>query len=314
MPARPALLRQEPMSLDLTDLRLFVHVAEAPSLTQGARHACLSTAAASARIQQLEAQLGKRLFYRSSRGMALTASGQRLLTHARRVLRQLDHLTHDMAGDDDRAGHLRILANTTAVTELMPAVLGEFLAERPRLTIDLRERLNHEVVRGVEQGSADMGIVAGPISTAGLERYHFSTDRLVLITAPDHPLAQRQNVVLEDLVEDFHVGLPDTSSLMQFLTRRFESVGAELKLRVQVSGFEAICRLVAAGVGVGVIPESAALRHRRLMTLALIHIDAPWATRERSVVVRNAAELPGAGMALIEALMAFGRTDQPPKA
>lgn len=297
------------MTPDLTDLRLFIHVAEAPSLTQGARRACLSTAAASARIQQLEARLGKRLFYRSSRGMALTGPGQRLLTHARRVLRQVDHLMEDVAGDDDHADHLRILANTTAVTELMPAVLADFLAARPHLTIDLRERLNHDIVRDVEQGSADMGIVAGPVATRELERYHFSTDRLVLITVPDHTLARRDSVVLEDMVEDFHVGLPDTSSLMQFLTRRFQGVGAELKLRVQVSGFEAICRLVAVGVGIGVIPESAALRHRQLMTLALVPIKAPWAARERSVVVRDATELPGGGVALIEALMAHGRSD-----
>lgn len=300
------------MSFDLIDLRLFVHVAEAPSLTQGARRACLSTAAASARIQQLEDHLGKRLFYRSSRGMELTRAGQRLLTHARRMLRQVDHLMQDVAGDDDHAGHLRILANTTAVTELMPAVLGDFLAARPHLTIDLRERLNHDIVRGVEQGSADMGIVAGPVSTRALDRHHFSTDRLVLITAPDHPLAQRRSVVLEDMVEEFHVGLPDTSSLMQFLTRRFEGVGAQLKLRVQVASFEAICRLVASNVGIGVIPESAALRHCQLMTLALVPIDAPWAVRERSVVVRDSATLPGGGVALIEALMAHGRAEALP--
>ncbi|ART62688.1 LysR family transcriptional regulator [Kushneria marisflavi] len=299
------------MSPDLTDLRLFVHIAEAPSLTRGARRAHISTAAASARIQQLEARLGQQLFYRSNRGMELTLAGQRLLIHARRVLHQMDYLIEDMSESQAPEGHLRILANTTAVTELMPAVLSTFLAERPRLTIDLRERLNHDIVRGVTQGSADMGIVAGPLAAGPLERYHFSTDRLVLITSPGHVLAERQNITLGDMVDHYHVGLHDSSSLMQFLTHRFQDIGATLKLRVQVSSFEAICRLVAAGVGIGIIPESAARRHCLLMTLAMIHIDAPWAVRERSVLVRDATALPGGGLALLEALRHYGqRTEE----
>lgn len=295
------------MSLNLIDLRLFVHISEAPSLTQGARRAHISTAAASARIQQLEARLGKQLFYRSTRGMETTRAGQRLLTHARRVLRQVDHLVEDMSEAEDQSGHLRILANTTAVTELMPAVLSDFLADRPRLTIDLRERLNHDIVRGVAQGSADMGIVAGPLGTGELERYHFSTDRLVLITPPSHLLADRKCITPTDMIDHYHVGLHDSSSLMQFLQSRFQDIGAVLKLRIQVSSFEAICRLVATGVGIGVIPESAARRHCQLMALSVVPIDAPWALRERSVVVRDATALPGGGLALLEALKNYGR-------
>ena len=126
------------MHFDLPDLRLFIHSAESPSLTQGARKAFLSPAAASARIKALEGQLGSRLLYRDSRGVELTPAGQRLLQHARLIMRQVDYLKSEFTEyGTDAAGHIRIFANTTAVTEFLPEVLAGFLAERPGVTVDL---------------------------------------------------------------------------------------------------------------------------------------------------------------------------------
>ena len=105
------------MHFDLPDLRLFIHIAESPSLTQGARKAFLSPAAASARIKALENQLGSRLLYRDSRGVELTPAGQRLLQHARLIMRQVDYLKSEFTEyGTDAVGHIRIFANTTAVT------------------------------------------------------------------------------------------------------------------------------------------------------------------------------------------------------
>ncbi|MBJ7547001.1 LysR family transcriptional regulator, partial [Pseudomonas sp. OA3] len=152
------------MHFDLPDLRLFIHIAESPSLTQGARKAFLSPAAASARIKALESQLGSRLLYRDSRGVELTPAGQRLLQHARLIMRQVDYLKSEFTEYvTDAAGHIRIFANTTAVTEFLPEVLAGFLAERPGVTVDLQERLSRDIVRGVLDGAADLGIIAGPV-------------------------------------------------------------------------------------------------------------------------------------------------------
>ncbi|QNH02852.1 LysR substrate-binding domain-containing protein [Pseudomonas sediminis] len=291
------------MHFDLPDLRLFIHIAESPSLTQGARKAFLSPAAASARIKALEGQLGSRLLYRDSRGVELTPAGQRLLQHARLIMRQVDYLKSEFTEyGTDAAGHIRIFANTTAVTEFLPEVLAGFLAERPGVTVDLQERLSRDIVRGVLDGAADLGIIAGPVQAPGLQVLHFSTDRLVLAVPLGHALAQRHSVSFADTLAYQHIGLHEGSTLLSFLREQVEELGGNLALRIQVSSFEAICRMIEGGVGIGIIPESAARRHSRTMQLAILQLDEAWAVRERSMLVRELDALPGSVRALIDRL------------
>ncbi len=295
------------MHFDLADLRLFIHIAESPSLTQGARRAHLSPAAASARIKALEAQFDSRLLYRDSRGVELTPAGHKLLQHARLIMRQVDYLKSEFAEyGTDSAGHIRIFANTTAVTEFLPEVLAGFLAERPGVTVDLQERLSRDIVRGVLDGSTDMGIIAGPVQAEGLQVLHFSTDRLLLAVPVGHPLAGEAQVTLRETLAYQHIGLHEGSTLLTFLRDQVEKLGGQLSLRIQVSSFEAVCRMIEAGVGIGIIPESAARRHSRTMQLALVTLDEPWAVRERSILVRELDALPGSVRALIATLVADG--------
>ena len=292
------------MHFDLADLRLFIHIAESPSLTQGARRAHLSPAAASARIKALESQLDSRLLYRDSRGVELTPAGQKLLQHARQIMRQVDYLKSEFTEyGTDSAGHIRIFANTTAVTEFLPEVLAGFLAERPGVTVDLQERLSRDIVRGVLDGSTDMGIIAGPVRAEGLQVLHFSTDRLLLAVPVGHPLAGESNLTLRQTLAYQHIGLHEGSTLLTFLRDQVEKLGGQLSLRIQVSSFEAVCRMIEAGVGIGIIPESAARRHSRTMQLALVTLDEPWAVRERSILVRELDALPGSVRALIATLV-----------
>lgn len=291
------------MHFDLPDLRLFIHIAESPSLTQGARRAFLSPAAASARIKALEAQLGARLLYRDSRGVELTPAGQRLLQHARLVMRQVDYLKSEFTEyGADAAGHIRIFANTTAVTEFLPEVLAGYLAERPGVSVDLQERLSRDIVRGVLDGAADLGIIAGPVNAPELQIMQFSTDRLVLAVPVGHPLSGRGKVTLADTLAYQHIGLHEGSTLLSFLRDQVDRLGGTLSLRIQVSSFEAACRMIEAGVGIGVIPESSSRRHSRTMQLVTLELDEPWAVRERSMLFRDLDALPGSVRALIERL------------
>ena len=293
------------MHFDLADLRLFIHIGESPSLTQGARRAFLSPAAASARIKALEGQLGTRLLYRDSRGVELTPAGQKLLRHARLIMSQVDYLKAEFTHFGiDSAGHIRIFANTTAVTEFLPEVLAGFLAKRPGVTVDLQERLSRDIVRGVLDGSTDMGIIAGPVEATGLQVIHFSTDRLVLTVPVGHELATHKKVTLKETLAFQHIGLHEGSTLLSFLRDHVERLGLNLSLRIQVSSFEAICRMVEAGVGIGVLPESAAMRHSRTMQLVTIELDEPWAVRERSILVRDLQALPKVTRALINRVLA----------
>ena len=292
------------MHFDFTDLRLFVHIAEAGNLTQGAAQTFLSAPAASARIRALEAGLDAQLLYRGNKGVSLTQSGETFLRHARIILRQIDYLRDDFTGSDsDTSGHVRIFANTTAITEFMPEVLAKFLASRPGVTIDIQERLTQDIVRAIRDGTADLGIVSGDVDQTGLEAIRFSTDRLLLAVPEKHALAERKSVGFADTLSFEHIGLHDGSTLLAFLRGLMEKNGYDRALRVKLRSFEAMCRMIEAGVGIGIIPESAARRHTKTMRIALVSIDDSWALRERYVLVRSLAALPGAGRALVDELV-----------
>jgi len=289
------------MHFDLADLRLFIHIAESPSLTQAAKRAHLSLAAVSVRIKALENQLNTRLLYRDSRGVEITPAGQRLLQHARVIMRQVDHLKHDFQEQaDGDAGHIRIFANTTAVTEFMPDILAQFLAGHPGVTVDLQERLTRDIVRGVLDGTTDLGIVAGPVDAPELQTIHFSTDRLVLVVPNGHALQGQDKVKLADAVRYPFITMHEGSTLVAFLRDQLERVGQRLPQRIQLYSFDSICRMVQAGVGVGVIPDSAARRYGAEMKLQVVELDEPWVVRERKLLVRDIDALPGCARELIE--------------
>jgi DNA-binding transcriptional LysR family regulator len=238
------------MHFDLLDLRLFVHVAEESNLRKGAERACLSLAAASTRIKQLEDNIGAKLFYRKPQGVELNPAGEALLHHARMVLQQVEHLKVDLREyASGIKGHVRILANTTSISSALPAALASFLARHPDVSIDLHERLSHEIVIAINESHADIGLVAGNVDTEGLEVRDFVGDELVVVVPLGHRLAQ-------------------------------------------ASSFESICLLVEAGVGIGIIPKSSALRHVRTMKLQIVGLSDEWAKRETKIVNRARAPLP----------------------
>lgn len=289
------------MLFDLTDLRLFIFVAELKSLTRAAERMHLSLAASSNRIKELESRFGMRLLYRENKGVMLSPAGETLLAHAQLFMQQLERLKSDMQQyNNGIKGHIRIFANTTAVTEFMPQVLGTFLAAHPQVNVALEERLNHDIVRGVQEGTADIGVAAGPVQGQGLEIINFSTDRLVLATALNHPLAKAGSVSFAQTLEYAHVGLHEGSTLQHFLNRVVSDSGEHLNLRIQVRGFDAMCRMVETNVGIGILPQSAALRHSLSMKLALVELSDPWAVRERSVIVQKLEGLPAYARELVE--------------
>ena len=180
------------MHFDLTDLRLFLHVAEAGSITAGAARSGLALASASARVRGMEEQSGVALLERGRRGVEPTPAGRALLHHARLVAQQIERMRGEL-GEYARGlkGHVRLLANTAAMAEFLPEALAAFLAANPNVDIDLDERPSTEVARSVAEGLADAGVAADHADLSGLECFPFRADRLVLAVPPGHPLHGR---------------------------------------------------------------------------------------------------------------------------
>lgn len=291
------------MHFDLTDLQLFVNVADCDSLTRGAERTAMSLPAASVRIKNLEEQLGGRLLHRTSQGVTLTQPGQALAHHARLVLGQLQQLRGDLQEyAQGIKGHLRVFANTTAITEFLPAVLRSYLLSHPDVNVDLRERLSGDIVRAVSAGKTDIGIVSGNVRTEGLEVLPYRRDQLVLAVPSGHALAGQKSVLFADTLTCDHIGLHETSAIHSFLNRIAAEMNRTIKPRIQVSNFESACRMVEAKVGIAVLPASAAQRYRQTMDIHLVSLKDKWALRQLHICVRNVDLLPSFARDLIKLL------------
>jgi DNA-binding transcriptional LysR family regulator len=281
------------MRFDLSDLKLFLNVVEAGSITHGAQRMHLAIAAASTRIRNMEAALGTPLLQRQRLGVQPTPAGRTLVHHARTLLQQAERMHGELAQyAEGIKGQVRLLSNTNALTEFLPEPLSDFLASHPQVNIDLEERLSDEIVAAVADGAADIGIVAGTVEIAGLEVLPFRTDRFVLVVAPRHPLAAVERMLFSEVLDFDFVGLDRASALQRFLSEKAERVGRGLKLRVQLRSFDAVCRLVECNVGIGVVPATTAERHARTMSIHRIDLADEWAVRKLTICVRRQEDLP----------------------
>ncbi|WP_112661772.1 LysR substrate-binding domain-containing protein [Microvirga flavescens] len=291
------------MLFDLTDLSLFRHVVEAGSITHGAARANLALAAASTRIRNMEKSLGSALLTRTRQGITPTPAGRTLLQHARAMLTQAERLREDLSSySGGLAGQIRILSNTNALTEFLPEALGSFLARHPQVSIDLEERLSDEIVGLIAEGVGDIGIVAGTVDTGSLETYPFRSDRFVLVVPRGHALAQNDSIAFAEVMAHDFVGLDRASALQRFLTDKAARIGKPLRLRVQLRSFDAVCRMVEAGVGLGIVPETTARRAARTMSIVTIALQDPWAARDLTLCVRSREALTATAGELVEHL------------
>jgi DNA-binding transcriptional LysR family regulator len=298
------------MHFDLTDLRLMVKVAEANSVTGGAQALFLSVPAASTRIKNLEESIGAKLLFRTPQGVTLTPPGQTFVQHARLVLGQLERLRGDLQEyASGIKGHLRVWASATAMGEFLPPVLQTFLRQHPDVNIDLRERLSHDIVRSVGEGKVDVGIVSGYERTEALQVIPYRRDHLVMVLPRGHVLASTAAISFADTLEFDQIGLQEGSALRAFLQRICDDLHRSLKLRIEVSNFEGACRMVEAGVGIGVMPESAARRHAAALQIDIVPLADAWSLRQMHVCVRDIETLPQFARDLVELLQADAAAD-----
>jgi DNA-binding transcriptional LysR family regulator len=290
------------MRFDLTDLRLFLHVAEAENITRGAERAGMALASARERIRGMELAGGVSLFERRPRGVRLTPAGEAESHHARVVLNQLDQMRGELTEyARGLRGHVRVLANTASLAEFLPGTLAAFLASHPEIDVDLEERPSRDIIDAVVGGFADLGIVADTVELGDLDALPFRIDELLLIAPIGHPLADRKDVAFRDTLDEAFVGLSHGSALQTHLAGHAARSGRSLKLRVRLGGFEAVCRTVTSGVGIAIVPREAARRYGKT-ELSMIPLTDPWASRRLLIVVRNISSLPAHARNLVDHL------------
>ena len=278
--------------LDLITLQLFVAVFEEGTLTRAANREAIAVSAASKRLMELEQVLGVSLFVRRAKGMDLTAAGETLLHHARQMLFNVEKMGLELGEHSHGVrGYVRMLANLSAIIQFLPEDLRDFSELHPEVKTDLEERPSNGVVQGVLDGVADLGICSCDTDTKGLPSVTYRLDKLVVLMPADHPLAARERVAFAETLGSDYVGLHAASSINMRSHAAAREAGKMLRLRIHVPGFDAMCRMVQANMGIGILPQKAYELFGRALGLHAVPLTDSWSDRSLILVVRDEAQL-----------------------
>lgn len=298
------------MKLDPVSLRLFVAVMEENAIARAAAREHIAPSAASRRLAELEDVLRVELFVRSNRGTEPTAAAYALLHLARGVLNDLDGIGAQMR--DFRAGvrgHLRVVANISAITQFLPGELQRFMAAHPQVQVQLQEQISTAVARSVAENAADVGILHHGSYGERVALLPWREDELVLIVPAGHALARRRSVRLAEALPWDFVGMHPGSAINHQLTRAAAELETPLKLRMQVTSYDALCLMVSAGLGVAVLPRGSALLLRGTLAIRTVTLAEPWARRRLSLCVRADESLSSVARLFVEHLRAPASED-----
>ncbi|MGZ5145913.1 MAG: LysR family transcriptional regulator [Burkholderiales bacterium] len=287
------------MRIDLVDLRLFLNVVQTNSITSGAARSNLSVAAASVRIAAMENALGVRLFERRARGVRLLAAGEAVLGHAEAVVREVDGLAASVRPfATGERGIVRVLANTAAITQDLPAALPGYLSAYPGIDVDLKERASDEIALDVAGGRAEIGILADTADLSRLQTVGFRRDDLALAVPAGDRLASLKSVSLGQAADRRFVGLSPNVPLQRYVERSAGRAGLPLSLRVRVNSLDAVCALVRDGVGVAIVPSAVACKQG----VRHLQLTDGWASRTLRIGVRDRATLSPPALRFVEHL------------
>ena len=291
------------LRFDFKDLQLFVAAADSGSIAGAAERLHTVASAASKRLSELERAFGTPLLVRGAKGVVLTAAGHALLTRAQALLAQAGRLEAELAAyGRGMRGYVRVFANISSIVEFLPSALAGFALRHPDIQVHLEEHVSSVIAEAVAGNGADLGIVSELPAIEGLELTPFRSDELVVVARAEHPLAQRAETSFREVLEYPLVGLHAGSSLHELLSRAAAEAGKSLAMRIHVTSFDAACAMIAAGLGLGVMPLGAAGAYTRALQLATIRLVEPWAERQLFLCRRSDESLHPAARLLLEHL------------
>jgi len=293
------------MKLDPVSLRLFVAVMEEGTIAEAATREHIAASAVSKRLSELEQTLQTELFVRSNKGTEPTAAAFALLNLARGVLNDLDGILAQMSEYASGVrGQVRVYANISAITQFLPAELKSFMERYPQVQIHLQERISSVIAKAVADNAADIGILNDGSYGERFSLLPYHDDELVVIAPAGHALTRRKSVKLVQVLDHDVVGAHPGSVMNNLLTKAAAELGRPLRLRIQVSSYDALCLMVAAGLGIGVMPRKSAQLFLPSLKIRCVSLDEPWAARKLVLCVRDLAALSPAARLLVQHLAA----------
>lgn len=242
--------------MDVDQLKSFVRVAERENFTRAAEDLGLSQSALSRSIARLESDLGQPVFERQSRKVTLTQAGTILLGRAQQILTMLEDTKAEIS-DDGETGTIRLAAIPTIAPFFLPGLLKQFSEKFPKASVVVQEDTTDNTLRRCSQGEIDLAILALPISAKYLEYEELFDEELLLVLPNEHPLADKSQVVIEDVEAFPFVLLGEAHCLSEQVIsfcrqKSFQPISVE-----KTSQLATVQELVSVGHGVSMIPEMA---------------------------------------------------------
>lgn len=274
------------------------------TITGAAEAEFIAISAVSKRLSELEAHFNTPLLRRNNRGVELTPAGNALLNLSRGVLHGLEDLDLQMQEYASGArGNIRVYANMSAITQYLPSETQHFFAKYPDIGVHLEEKVSPIITREVMSNGADIGICAKLTHGYELAEFPYHTDDLVLVTPLDHPLARHESIEFRESLDHAYVGLHTSSAINLELLKAASLANRPLKLRIQVTSYDALCMMVQAGLGIGVVPRGAIRQYVGGLSVKVLTIRDDWARRELCIYVKDVERLSMAARLFVDHLV-----------
>jgi DNA-binding transcriptional LysR family regulator len=275
-------------SFDPISSRLFVAVCEERNIASAARRESLVPSAVSKRVAQMEAETGVKLLERGRRGVTVTAAGEAFVRYARESLQLLDRMQSEMgAFAKGVQGQVHVFGSKSAVAQFLPVDISAFARRYLDVRVNLEEREIWEVVRGVEEGRADIGVCWDAVDMRGLRTLPYHRDHLAVVVDPAHPLAGKRSVSFVDTIDYEHVDIAARSIMQATQRSAAAAAGKQMRYRIQVSTVDAAYRIVAAQLAVAIVPAEEASAIQQALGLKVIPLSDKWAKRQFVILVRE---------------------------
>ncbi|MDX1824482.1 MAG: selenium metabolism-associated LysR family transcriptional regulator [Thiohalomonadales bacterium] len=260
-------------------LQVFQTVARLLSFTKAAEELHMTQPAVTFQVRQLEEQFNTRLFDRTHNRISLTEAGKRVHECAERIFElyaEMDNSVRELTGDI--SGVLILGASTTIAEYMLPALLGDFKAKYPDITIRLKVANTDGIVSQVESNAIDLGVVEAPVNNKNLVVEECRTDHLVLIVPPAHELAQEDVVPIRRVAEYPFICREEGSGTREVMIESMQHAGvspADLNIAMELGSLEAIKGAVEAGMGVSILSNATIQKELKLGTLVAVQLDPP---------------------------------------
>jgi LysR family transcriptional regulator, transcriptional activator of the cysJI operon len=287
--------------MQIETLKVFCDLVESRSFSRAAVRNFITQSAVSQQIKNMETKFETQLLRRDGKSVSPTPAGRIFYERSRIILDSFEHMRLEMKSiGQDMAGSVRVATIYSVGLHEMSVVIKTFLKMYPKVNLHVEYSKGSRVYEDCLRGALDLGIVTYPEPRKGLRIISLPADKLVLICAPDHPLARKHNVDIRKLHEQNYVAWEQGMASRTALDHIFQEHEIQVRIVMEFDNIETIKRSVEIGAGISIVPLLSVQKEVQSGALVQIHISDKTLYRPLGIIVRSKQSLSPAARKFIE--------------